>query len=175
MKKIYRPQYLPYIRYIQKTISIYASDADIYSTVTGNKSSAARSFRPRLTLLKFATFRRITICNRRINFFLWIRYFLIRYLKRIGYGEPAISLYSHHVSLDLWTIRLLPVTKDSGSKPLGGLTRSRDSPVSVVSLQGPIYSNFIFLWTWKTAGPLYRSWALYRLNNKVTFPTGLRV
>ncbi len=39
-------------------------------------------------------------------------------------GEPcvelAISLHSHHVSLVQWTTRLLPVTRDLGSKPLGG-------------------------------------------------------
>jgi hypothetical protein len=36
------------------------------------------------------------------------------------YGEPAISLNSHHVSLVQWTTRLLPVTRDPGSKPQGG-------------------------------------------------------
>ncbi len=35
--------------------------------------------------------------------------------------EPAISLHSHHVSLVQWTTHLLPVTRDPGSKPLGGL------------------------------------------------------
>ncbi len=35
-------------------------------------------------------------------------------------GEPAISLHSHHVSLLQWTTRLLPVTRDLGSNPLGG-------------------------------------------------------
>jgi hypothetical protein len=35
-------------------------------------------------------------------------------------GEPAISLHSHHVSLVQWTTCLLPVTRDSGSNPLGG-------------------------------------------------------
>jgi hypothetical protein len=49
-------------------------------------------------------------------------------------GEPAISLHSHYVSLVQWTTRLLPVTRDLGSKPLGGLMWNRDSPVSVVSL-----------------------------------------
>ncbi len=34
--------------------------------------------------------------------------------------EPAISLHSHHVSLVQWNTRLLPVTRDPGSKPLGG-------------------------------------------------------
>ncbi len=34
-------------------------------------------------------------------------------------GEPAISLHSHHVSLVQWTTCLLPVTRDSGSNPLG--------------------------------------------------------
>jgi hypothetical protein len=36
-------------------------------------------------------------------------------------GEIAISLHSHHVSLVQWTTRLLPVTRDLGSKPLEGL------------------------------------------------------
>jgi hypothetical protein len=49
-------------------------------------------------------------------------------------GEPAISLHSHHVSLVQWTTCLLPVTRDPGSNPLGGLLWNRDSPVSVVSL-----------------------------------------
>jgi hypothetical protein len=35
-------------------------------------------------------------------------------------GEPAISLHSHHVSLVQCTTRLLPVTRDPGSNPLGG-------------------------------------------------------
>ncbi len=35
-------------------------------------------------------------------------------------GEPAISLHSHYVSLVQWTTRLLPVTRDLGSNPLGG-------------------------------------------------------
>ncbi len=35
-------------------------------------------------------------------------------------GEPAISLHSYHVSLVQWTTRLLPVTRDPGSNPLGG-------------------------------------------------------
>ncbi len=34
--------------------------------------------------------------------------------------EPAISFHSHHVSLVQGTTRLLPVTRDLGSKPLGG-------------------------------------------------------
>jgi hypothetical protein len=54
-------------------------------------------------------------------------------------GEPAISLRSHHVSLVQWTTCLLPVTRDPGSNPLGGLMWNRDSPVSVVSLQ---YNHF---------------------------------
>ncbi len=41
------------------------------------------------------------------------------------YGEPAISLHSHHVSLVQWTTRLLPQ---------GVLMWNCDSPVSVVSL-----------------------------------------
>ncbi len=35
-------------------------------------------------------------------------------------GELAISLHSHHVSLVQWTTCLLPITRDPGSKPLGG-------------------------------------------------------
>jgi hypothetical protein len=35
-------------------------------------------------------------------------------------GEPAISLHFHHVSLVQWTTRLLRVTRNPGSKPLGG-------------------------------------------------------
>jgi hypothetical protein len=35
-------------------------------------------------------------------------------------GEPAILLNFHHVSLVQWTTRLLPVTRDPGSNPLGG-------------------------------------------------------
>jgi hypothetical protein len=49
-------------------------------------------------------------------------------------GEPAISHDSHHVSLVQWTTCLLPVTRDSGSNPLGGLLWNRDSSVSVVLL-----------------------------------------
>ncbi len=48
--------------------------------------------------------------------------------------EPAISLHSHHVSVVQWTTRLLPITRDLGSKALGGLIWNRDSPVSDVSL-----------------------------------------
>jgi hypothetical protein len=36
-------------------------------------------------------------------------------------GEPAISLHSHHVSLVQWTTRLLPVTRELDSNPLGVL------------------------------------------------------
>jgi hypothetical protein len=36
-------------------------------------------------------------------------------------GEPAISLHSHHVSLVQWTTRLLPVMRDPGSNPRGGV------------------------------------------------------
>ncbi len=49
-------------------------------------------------------------------------------------GEPAISHDSHHVSLVQWTTCLLPVSRDPGSNPLGGLMWNRDSPVSIVSL-----------------------------------------
>jgi hypothetical protein len=34
-------------------------------------------------------------------------------------GEPAISFYSHHVSLVQWTTCLLPVTRDPGSNLQG--------------------------------------------------------
>ncbi len=36
------------------------------------------------------------------------------------FGEPAISLHSHRVSLVQWTTCLLLVTRDPGSNPLGG-------------------------------------------------------
>ncbi len=42
----------------------------------------------------------------------------------IACGEPEISLHSHHVSLVQWTTRLLPVTRDPGSKPLGVLNET---------------------------------------------------
>jgi hypothetical protein len=35
--------------------------------------------------------------------------------------KACISLHSHHVSLVQWTTLCLPVTRDPGSKPLGGL------------------------------------------------------
>ncbi len=64
-------------------------------------------------------------------------------------GEPcrelAISLHSHHVSLVQWTTRLLPVTRDLSSKPLGGLMWNRDSPVSVVSLHPPTIGPWYYL------------------------------
>jgi hypothetical protein len=41
--------------------------------------------------------------------------------KSIYCGDPAISLHSHHVSLVQWTNPLLPVTRDLGSNPLGGI------------------------------------------------------
>jgi hypothetical protein len=50
-------------------------------------------------------------------------------------GSPVESLHSHHVSLVQWTTCLLPVTRDPGSNPLGGLMWNQDFPVSVVSLQ----------------------------------------
>jgi hypothetical protein len=61
------------------------------------------------------------------------------------YNHTVESLQSHfslmhHVSLLQWT-RLLPITRDLGSNPLGGLMWDRDSPVSVVSLQ---YRNNYF-------------------------------
>jgi hypothetical protein len=55
-------------------------------------------------------------------------------------GEPAISLHSHHVSLVQSTTGLLPVTRDLGSKPLGGFMWNRDSLVSDVSLQNHYFS-----------------------------------
>jgi hypothetical protein len=45
----------------------------------------------------------------------------IRTFKTGSCGEPAISLHSHYVSLVQWTNPLLPVTRDPGSNPLGGL------------------------------------------------------
>jgi hypothetical protein len=36
------------------------------------------------------------------------------------WGEPAISLHSHHVSLVQRTTCLLPVTRDPDSHPQGG-------------------------------------------------------
>jgi hypothetical protein len=35
-------------------------------------------------------------------------------------ADPAISLHYHLVSLVQWTTRLLPVTRDLVSNPLGG-------------------------------------------------------
>ncbi len=61
-------------------------------------------------------------------------------------GEPAISLHSHHVPLVQWTTCLLPVTRDLGSKPLGGLMRNWDFPVSVVSLHWWPQCDWSFLW-----------------------------
>ncbi len=60
--------------------------------------------------------------------------------------RAAISLHSHHVSLVQWTTRLLPVTRDPGSKPLGGLVWNRDSPVSVVLLHWWAQRDRSFLW-----------------------------
>jgi hypothetical protein len=57
------------------------------------------------------------------------------------YGEPAISLYSHHVPLVQWTTRLLPVLRDPISIPRGVLMWNRDSPVSIASLHW--YPNVI--------------------------------
>ncbi len=39
---------------------------------------------------------------------------------KVLWGEPAISLHSHHVSLVQWNTRLLPVMRDPGSNPQGG-------------------------------------------------------
>ncbi len=61
-------------------------------------------------------------------------------------GEPAISLHSDHVSLVQWTAHFLPVTRDPGSKPLGGLMWNRDSPVSIVSLHWWPWHDWSFLW-----------------------------
>ncbi len=66
--------------------------------------------------------------------------------KMLWCGEPAISLHSHHVSLVQWTTRLLPVKRDLGSKPLGGLRWNRDSAVSVVSLHWWPRREWSFLW-----------------------------
>ncbi len=63
-----------------------------------------------------------------------------------GCAEPAMSLYSHHVSLVQWTTRLLPVTRDLGSKPLGGLMWNWDSPVSVDLLHWWPQRDWSFLW-----------------------------
>jgi hypothetical protein len=60
--------------------------------------------------------------------------------------EPAISFHSHHVSLVQWTTRLRPVTRDPGSKPLGGLMWNRYSPVSDVSLHWWPWCDWSFLW-----------------------------
>ncbi len=61
------------------------------------------------------------------------------------------SLQSHIIltmslSLVQWTTRLLPITRDPGSKPLRGLMWSRDSPVSVVSLHWWPRHDWSFLW-----------------------------
>jgi hypothetical protein len=69
-----------------------------------------------------------------------------RQTYRFGCGEPAISLDSHHVSLVQWTTRLLPVTRDPGSKPIGGLMWNRDSPVSVVLLHWWPRRDWSILW-----------------------------
>ncbi len=61
-------------------------------------------------------------------------------------GEPAISLNSHHVSLVQWTTCLLPVTRERGSNPLGGLMWNRDSPVGVVSLHWWPWRDWSSLW-----------------------------
>jgi hypothetical protein len=53
-------------------------------------------------------------------------------------GKAAISLRSHHVSLVQWTTRLLPVTMDPGSKPLGDLCETR-----ILLLAMSRYSTFV--------------------------------
>jgi hypothetical protein len=60
-------------------------------------------------------------------------------LRLLHCVEPAISLHSHHVSLVQWTNPLLPVTRDLGSNPLGGLMWNRDSPVA--TLVTPTWSD----------------------------------
>ncbi len=42
-------------------------------------------------------------------------------LYTVDCGDPAISLNSHHVSLVQLTTRLLPVMRDPGSIPQGGI------------------------------------------------------
>jgi hypothetical protein len=56
------------------------------------------------------------------------------------------SLHSHHVSIVQWTTRLLPVTKDPGSKLLGGLMWNQNSPVSVVLLLWWPWRDWSFVW-----------------------------
>jgi hypothetical protein len=60
--------------------------------------------------------------------------------------RASISLYSHHVSLVQWTTHLFPITRDLGSKPLGGIMWNRDSPVSIVSLHRWPQCDWSFLW-----------------------------
>jgi hypothetical protein len=65
---------------------------------------------------------------------IWIEIHLLQSISNLCYfgviltwnicGEPAISLHSHHVSLVQDTTRLLPVTRDPGSKPLGDLSET---------------------------------------------------
>jgi hypothetical protein len=57
------------------------------------------------------------------------------------WGEPVISLNSHHVSLVQWTTRLLPVRRVPGLIPRGVLMWNGDSPVSVVSQQPLNYAH----------------------------------
>ncbi len=57
-------------------------------------------------------------------------------------GEPAISLHSYTVPLVQWSTRLLPVMRNPGSIPRGVLMWNRDSPVSVVLLQCPLFASF---------------------------------
>ncbi len=66
-------------------------------------------------------------------------------VKERSCEEPAISLQFHHVSLVQWTTCLLPVSRDPGSNPQGGvLVWNQDSSVSVVSLQSHHNLNNIF-------------------------------
>jgi hypothetical protein len=68
-------------------------------------------------------------------------------MEKTHCGEPAISLHSHHVSLVQWTTRFLSVTRDPGSKPLGGvLMWCRDSPVSLGSLHWWPRHDWSFKW-----------------------------
>jgi hypothetical protein len=45
-----------------------------------------------------------------------------RWSRLLG-GNPVESLHSHHVSLVQWTTCLLPITRDTGSNPQGGVFR----------------------------------------------------
>ncbi len=78
----------------------------------------------------YLTFVHIFNCGPFYMYFGVITYFNIQYLNVhsliwlylfLFFGEPVISLLSHHVSLVQWTTRLLAITRDPGSNPLGGI------------------------------------------------------